>query len=97
MVVEKGGEQSATPTVTLSAQATNEEGKKLISHGPLTIDLTDLEHKLATMHQQSNANTHPVSTAVSKKKETFQDVIDQDGSKFSSLLINIKRAYEDFV
>ena len=42
----------AAPTVTLSAQATNEAGKKVISHGPLTIDLTDLELKLSTTLQQ---------------------------------------------
>ena len=75
----------------MSAQTTNEMGKKLISHGPLTIDLTDLERKLSAM--KSSKPIRPSSV----KKNSFQEVIDKDGSKFSSLLINIKRAYEDFV
>ena len=38
-------EYEAPPSVTLSAQAVV-EGKTLIYHGPLTIDLTDLEKTL---------------------------------------------------
>ena len=45
---EKLGAAQATfiptaPTVTLTANTVTEAGKNLISHGPLTIDLTDLE------------------------------------------------------
>ena len=63
----------------------------MISHGPLTIDLTDLEQKLSTLQSSSPPNPSNAS------ETSFQDVIDQDGSKFAGLLINIKSAYEDFV
>ena len=39
------------PTLTLSAEATNELGKNVISHGPVTIDLTDLEKQLTMPFQ----------------------------------------------
>ena len=45
-LVTKPEEMRGNPTVTLSANTTNEAGKNLISHGPLTIDLTDLEKHL---------------------------------------------------
>ena len=53
----------------------------MISHGPVTIDLTDLEKLLS-----KNATT-----------TTSQAKIDQDSGKFTVLLCNIKGAYEEFV
>ena len=47
-------ENSEKPTVTLYAQ-TMTNSKNLISHGPLTIDLTDLEEKFKVALPKNNS------------------------------------------
>ena len=63
--------QSVPPTVTLMAQATNEDGKKLISHGPLTIDLTDLEQKLSSQFIKNGPSASPGKPASDNVHKTF--------------------------
>ena len=93
-MTESSSRNEATPTVTLSAQTTNGAGKNIISHGPLTIDLTDLEGKLSTkMHERSAV----AKELIAMKEKTFEDVLDDDNGKFATLLIKIKGAYEEFV
>ena len=85
--------QIAQPTVTVSASATDEAGQDLISHGPLTLNLADLEKKLSSQigggHRQIKAEMG--------KAMTFEEAIEQDGSEFAKLLIKIRSAYEDFI
>ena len=63
--------QTQPPTVTLMAQATNEDGKKLISHGPLTIDLTDLEQKLSSQFIKNGPSASPGKPASNNVHKTF--------------------------
>ena len=53
------------------AQATNEDGKKLISHGPLTINLTDLEQKLSSQFLKNGKTTSPGKPASNNVHKTF--------------------------
>lgn len=72
----------------------NAAGNNIISHGPLTIDLTDLEGKLSSkMHAKSAV----VGELIAMKEKSFQDVLENDNSKFGTLLLKIKSAYEEFV
>jgi len=64
-----GRSDSIVPTVTISAQTTNAAGKTLISHGPLTIDLTDLEQKIS-------AKVFPLNR---QQPRTFEEVIEDGG------------------
>ena len=77
--------EAVPPSITLSAQ-TITGGKCVISHGPLTIDLADLERKLLTQLPQPKA-----------AQKTFQEVINQDGGKLASLLTKIQGVYEQYV
>lgn len=85
--------EPAIPSMTLSAQAVA-EGKSLISHGPLTIDLSALEQQLVA--KMGGATAVPPQQPTPSKK-SFQEVIDQDGGKLASLLTKITGAYEEYV
>ena len=69
-------------------------GKNMLSHGPVTINLTDLEQKFA----QSGAAVGISARAGGKDgMRTFEDVIAEEGGHFGKLLEKIKGAYEEFV
>ena len=74
------------PIVTFTAKATSGAGKNIISHEALTLDLTEMEDKIASKL---------LSPSV-RYPSTFEDVIG-DGGRFANMLDTIKKAYEDFM
>lgn len=77
------GSPVTLPTVTMSAEATNAAGKSIISHGPLTLNLTEMEEKIASKLLSPGA----------RLPRTFEDVIGEDSGKLAKMLTAIKGAY----
>lgn len=73
-------------TVTVSAEATSPAGTATITHGPLTIDLTEIEQKVASK----------LLSPLNRVPTTFEEVIG-DGGQFANFLEKIKGAYEEFI